>query len=215
MESATSIIPNAVSQVQSAVSSVIPDAISQVQSAASSVSTAIPNNITIGTKEFCVGFTRNVTCYDLPFNLSSILSADLRKLLQLNFTDIQSLNRTLTKVTGTTIYDCLALGFALALITVGVSACSMMYSAFGLTGVLGFRVLRAGNIVVGLLSCIPFSVAAFMLLALSIATKHLPSWIRVEQGEVVELCLGSLICFITLAAIGGTWQLLVASRFRA
>ncbi|KAE9969425.1 hypothetical protein EG328_006873 [Venturia inaequalis] len=104
----------------------IPAAISQVQSAASTLSTAIPSsieelipqNLSLGTKEFCIGLPHNVSCHSLPLNISSLIPTDVQKYFQPEWNDIEALSSALKQITPMAIYGALLLGLALMLVMV-------------------------------------------------------------------------------------------------
>jgi len=76
--------------IANSVATAIPSAISQVQSALNAAATAIskaikeliPKNCLLGTKQFCVGFTYNITCNNLPLTLSNIVLEEVKSFLR-------------------------------------------------------------------------------------------------------------------------------------
>lgn len=51
------------------------------------------------------------------------------------------------------------------------------------------------HLLFGSICCIlPFIVAVAIMDVLRLKTRHLPSWVQFEQGEVSSLCLGGLLC---------------------
>lgn len=178
------VIPNAISQVQTAVGT----GITEIPNA---IEALIPRNCSIGTKEYCVG---KFPCRNLPLNFSSIIPAEVERIFQLNVDDVQSLKQTLTKVTAVNMYHWLVLGLVLLLVLAIVSACPIFFPALCLTGILGFRFLRVGvHITFSLICCIPFIIAAVIFLILGSKAKHLPPWVQVEEGPVGKLCLGASV----------------------
>ena len=78
-----------------------------MQSAANIAATAIPKaieelipkNCSLGMKQFCVGFTHNMTCDDLPLTLSDIVLEEVKSFLGDQVNNLQSLERISMKVT--------------------------------------------------------------------------------------------------------------------
>jgi len=72
--------------IANSVATAIPSAISQVQSALNAAATAIPKaikelipkNCSLGTKQFYIGFTYNITYNDLPLTLSNIVLEEVK-----------------------------------------------------------------------------------------------------------------------------------------
>jgi hypothetical protein len=205
-------IQGGVQSVANGVATAIPGAISQVQSAANTLSTEIPNsvealiphNLSLGTKEFCIGLAQNVSCGQLPLNLSNIVSGEVKKYLQPYLSDIGSLNSAVMKITPVDIYYSPMLGLILMFIMVIMSICSMSFPLLCLSSILGSKILKVGVLLLlGTICCILFVIPVVILLVLESKTKQLPSWIWVEHGEVGKLTLWNLI-FVTIAAITST-----------
>jgi hypothetical protein len=186
-------VHNGVESAANGIATAIPGAVSQVQSAAATgalnaIKAAIPRNCSIGTKQFCVGLAHNISCNNLPLNLSSIISADVEKVFQVKLNDIRTMNGALAKVSAANIQGCLIAGFILVL----------AMTIFG-------RFFRFGiHLAFGLLCCIPFFVVTIVLYILKSKTQQLPPWIQVEQGEVGKLCLGGLYYAITMVLLSST-----------
>jgi hypothetical protein len=73
-------VPTQVLSVTSDAATAVSSVASQLQSVASVVATAVPGadaivprNISLGTKQFCVGFSNRLECNNLPVNTSEIL----------------------------------------------------------------------------------------------------------------------------------------------
>ena len=99
-------VHNGVESAANGITTAIPGAISQVQSAASTAATgaldaikaAIPRNCSIGTTQFCVGLVHNISCNNLPLNLSNIIPTDVEKVFQVKLNNIRVMNGALAKV---------------------------------------------------------------------------------------------------------------------
>ena len=130
--------------VANSVATAIPGAISQVQSAANAAATTIPKaieelipkNCSLGTKQFCVGFTHNITCDDLPLALSDIVPEEVKSFLGDQLNDLQSLEGISTKVTSAYIQDCLIVGLVLMLILATIFFCSIFGRLFCIAAIL-------------------------------------------------------------------------------
>ena len=76
--------------IANSVITAIPSAISQVQSASNVAATAIPKaikelipkNCSLGIKQFCVGFTYNITYNNLLLALSNIVLEEVKSFLR-------------------------------------------------------------------------------------------------------------------------------------
>jgi hypothetical protein len=200
--------PNIIQSLQSGVQSA--GVISHIQSAAITRSTAIPDsvealipqNLSLGTKEFCVGLMHNVSCSTLPFNLSSLVPTNVEKYLQPHVSDIESLSGSLMKITPLYIYDSLILGLILMLIMIIVSICSISF-------ILGLKALKVGLLLLlGTICCVLFVIPVIILSVLDSKAKQLPSWIQVEHGEVGKFTMWSLI-LVTIATITSTFMPIV------
>jgi hypothetical protein len=194
--------------VATGIATAVPGAISQVQSAANALSTLpesiealIPRNLSLGTKQFCIGLTKNVSCSQLPLNLSNLVPGEVEKYLQPDFSDIGSLNKAVMKITPIDIYYSLMLGLIIMVVMVIVSICSMAFPLACLSSILGLKMLKFGLLLLlGVICCILFVIPVVILLVLESKAKQLPSWIQVEHGDVGKLTLWSLV-YVTIAAV--------------
>lgn len=198
--------------VQSAANSIatkIPGVISQIQSAASSLSTSIPDlieariprNVSIGTNKFCIGLVHDVSCNDLPLNVSSLILIDVRKYLPPDLTDVESLNSALMKITPKDIYGSLIPRLVLMLIMIFVIIGLMFLPLGCLPRMIGLKVVKFGVLLVlGMICCVLFVIPVVFLSILDSKAKQVPSWIQVEHEEVGRLILWSL-CFVVIAAV--------------
>jgi hypothetical protein len=163
----------------------------------------IPKNCSIGTKKFCVGLAKNISCSALPVNLTRILTPDIEKLLQLNFEDIQPLSSSLTKVTAANIYYCLFSGLLGSLTMIGIYLFDTFFPLHCLANTFGLRILKAaGYLLLGLISAITFIIPFVILSTLKSKMNQLPSWITAEEGELRKLCEGGMISDLISAVLG-------------
>jgi hypothetical protein len=198
--------------IQSAASGIatkVPAGISQIQSAASTLATAIPDsieakiprNLSLGTKEFCIGLPHNISCHDLPFNISSLISTDVQNYFQTEWNDIGTLSSALTKITPTYIYGSLLLGLVIMLVMTVVTVCSMFVPMICLPGMLGSKIVKfVVLLLLGTISCVLFIMPVVILSLLNSKAKQLPSWIQTEHGEMGKLTVWGL-CLVVVAAV--------------
>ena len=198
--------------VANSAATAIPGAISQAQSAANTLATTIPDaiealvprNCSLGTKQFCVGFTHNNTCDDLPLTLSNIVSEDVKSFLGDQLDDLQSLEGISKKLTSAYIQDCLIVGLMLMLILITVFFCSIFGRFFCIAAILLKLSVRSRviiHLVLGIVCCIPLFIPATVLYIFQSKTKELPSEIEVKKGEASGLCLGALCCAIVMTLL--------------
>jgi hypothetical protein len=177
-----------------------PNMASQVRSAADAIETAIPQNCSVGTKQFCVGFPHKFLCYSLPLNVSKIIPTNVENLVQINLNDIRPLTDALAKVTTASIQDALVIGVTFIFIMSALSICTVFGRFLCLTAILlRFRILKVGTLLLlGLICCSPFLVATIVLYIVKSKTEHLPPWIQVEEGEVSRTSVEGLCCAIVM-----------------
>ena len=108
----------------SVLTTAIPAAASNIQSAASAAETAaineiealIPINCSLGTKQFCIGFTNHTKCNDLPFNVSNIILEAATSFVGNEIQALQPLEGILAKVMPANIQGCSILALVLILV---------------------------------------------------------------------------------------------------
>jgi hypothetical protein len=191
-------IQGGVQSVATGVATAVPSVVSQVQSAANALSTAlpesikalIPRNLSLGTKQFCIGLAHNISYSQLPLNLSNLIPGEVEKYLQPDFGDIGSLNKAVIKITLIDIYYSLMLGLIIMVVIAIVSICSIVFPLACLSSILGLKMLKVGLLLLlGVIYCILFVAPVVILLVLESKAKQLPSWIQVEHGEAGKLTL--------------------------
>jgi hypothetical protein len=200
------------SEAQSAASVLtvaIPAATSKIQSTAGTTETAgsdidaikalIPRNCSLGTKQFCVGFSTHTKCNDLPLNISDIIPEDIVNFVGDEIQALQSLEGLMAIVTPMNIQHLLILGLGLILVMA-------VLFGFLISGLLAFVkfFLRLGFcLVFGLLCFVSFLVPTVTLYHVQSKIQDLGSSIEVEKGNVANLCVGALCCaaFMVLAVI--------------
>ncbi|KAH8726712.1 hypothetical protein GQ44DRAFT_725897 [Phaeosphaeriaceae sp. PMI808] len=191
------------------IASEVPVAITQIQSAASTLTTTIPDsiealipqNLSLGTKQFCVGLPHNVSCHGLPLSISSLIPTDIQKYLQTEWNDIESLSSALKEITPTAIYRSLLLGLALMLVMAATTICLVFLPTIYLPSILGLKIVKFGVLLLlGTICCGLFIAPVIILGILNSKAKQLPSWIQVEHGEVGKFTVWSLV-LVGVAAI--------------
>jgi hypothetical protein len=101
-------ISAASSKVQGATGAVV-TAISDITNI-TAINAMIPRNCLLGTKQFCIGFDTNTTCYDLPLNISNIVPEAVVKFVSDEVKSLQPLEGILAKVTLASIQGWVILG---------------------------------------------------------------------------------------------------------
>ena len=190
----------------------IPGAISKVESAAGIIATTVPTTLeailpktcSLGTGQFCVGTAKNVTCSNLPLNLTQIIPLSFENLVPDSTDGFNALHTVLENISIPYIPRCLVLGLFLILVHVIVINCSLYgLVSFPTIGPLRFQYLRRAILLaLRLLCCIPFFVSVNVLDILRTNSSQLPSWIYVQYGGVYGICLGCLSCAVGLATLG-------------
>ena len=202
--------PNAVSEIQGAVSTavdsletVVPEIVSHVQSAANAIATAIPaaieeilpRNCSIGTTQYCIGRAENVSCHDLPPKILDILPAEIQETLGDKINGVPIVDAALANITTQSIQTTWIVGLLFMFLLVTTSLLSVFGYFFRLKL---WRVMF--HMMGGLIVCIPFLVPVVVLHVLRSKLNSLPSWIQVSQGDFTGLLIAGLSCmFIFLA----------------
>lgn len=180
--------------------SVIPEVVSQAQSIANTFATAIPGgvesiipqNLSIGTKQFCIGRANNISCHNLPPNISDILPAEIRSSLGDQLQSFEIFGKDLTNVTVNTIQNTWIAGLVLMFLLLVSSLLSV--SRWNLFQVRFRRVLF--HLTAGFIICIPFLIPVVILLVLQLRLNNLPSWIHRVQGDLTGLFTGGFCCVV-------------------
>ena len=102
----------------------IPTAASKIQSAIGTIEIAnidtikalILRNCSLGTKQFCIGFSTYTKCNDLPLNISDIIPEDIVNFVGDEIQALQPLEGLMAKVTPMNIQHLLILGLGLILV---------------------------------------------------------------------------------------------------
>lgn len=212
-------IPDVVSQAESVftdIATAIPDVISQVMTAAEGLATSLPNtieeniptNLTVGTRQFCVGFPHNVSCQDFPLNMSSFIPVNIANTLGVDISDIQRLESYFAKITTTNILGSLILGVILTFAIIPLTMAPIFGWATFLAGtILKLRILRAlSHFLFGLICCAFLAIPTGILYLLKSKIHQLPPWIDIQVGNVYESFMGSLGCAIAMVVLSSVLQ---------
>ncbi|KAF1961318.1 hypothetical protein CC80DRAFT_383912, partial [Byssothecium circinans] len=205
-----------------AVMTAAPEAASRIESAIGALATPsiedleqrIPNNISIGTRFVCVGYTRGISCSKLPLNLSSVVSgvtSGLPPMLSSSIDDalrdkVHHLQPTADRLGVVSVYfgKLLALGAILMVVLLMFFVCSSFALLSRVTNVisrLGVPYKMVALLSLGLVCCSPFVLLTALFVAVQVRTKALPPWIEAQSGEVSRLCFGALGCAVVMALL--------------
>ncbi|KAI9764077.1 MAG: hypothetical protein M1840_008881 [Geoglossum simile] len=197
---ATTAVPGAISSAATDVSGTI----SKVESAAKAAATAIPNadmikeliprNFSLGTKQFCIGFSNHTECKNLPLKISSAIPEAAIKILGNQLEELH-LEQIPTGII-TPIKYCLILGLMwvviIAIILAVTFASSMFSRLFCFGGLLARFVICLAS---GFLCLVSFLIpAAILHVVLERANHQLPPSIEIHKGEVSGYCWGTVGC---------------------
>ncbi|EUC27459.1 hypothetical protein COCCADRAFT_41815 [Bipolaris zeicola 26-R-13] len=171
-------------------------AISSAAATVQSIEDIVPKNCSLGIRRFCIGFEQDINCSDLPLNFSRLLPDGMQKLpssiqdaIKDRAESLSQLVETSNKFPVFSVPDTLISGLVLM---------SVVTRVFGI-----FKAVpRALSLLaLGLLCCSPFVLLGVILHTILSAADKLPSWVRVEVGEVCGLSFAALACALLLALI--------------
>ncbi|KAI1370453.1 hypothetical protein F4677DRAFT_363665 [Hypoxylon crocopeplum] len=210
-------IPDALTQIQSVagpiatqVQSAAGGLVTEVKSAAGAVATSVPSslgailprNCSLGTRQFCVAVGEHVSCSDLPLKLSSIIPSEVAQLGH-DFSVIEALDPSLSKIATPYIYDMLILGLVLICpMAFCFVFCLYRRSPFLVGSTSQRKAFRVAlYLVLGLAFCIPFVLPVAVLRVLRSQIVQRPSWIQVQESNLYGLCVGCLICAVATVLV--------------
>jgi hypothetical protein len=201
-------LSNAASIVATVISSVISQAKSVPSTATAAIPDAnaigklIPRNCSLGTKQFCVGFSNRIECNDLPLNVSNFLPEALTSFIGDQLHDLQPLEGTLAKLTSGFVQDWLISGLVLNLVMAVVFACSLVGLPYGLfLQQLTPRLTLALRLTIGLICVVSFLVPTTILHILCSKSQGLQSNIQAKKGDVSAYYFGALFCVIVMTVL--------------
>ncbi|KAH6883882.1 hypothetical protein B0T10DRAFT_564924 [Thelonectria olida] len=193
-------IPNIIKDIPDQVDS-IPDLFNGIPEL---IEELFPKNCSVGTGKFCVGLSSNISCSNLPLNMTDIIPPDILKSLGETFDIIRALDTALTKITAPYFRDTLIVGMVSSFVSVFV----LITSLYGWPSCFRGSIVRPGALcaavylVFGLILGVPFFIPTIILHILRSKLEQLPSWIQVQQGNVYGLCLGCLCCSLVIVIMG-------------
>lgn len=198
----------------------MPDVIeSAANAAATGVQVAIeshlPKNISLGTQDLCIGFTKNLTCKPLPLNLTELLLVDnlpdtFQSIVQDKVDSLQPFATALTNVVYIRIL--LIVGLISMLLFTIIFIATILSRLLCIVG----RLIRLGHlsrilvyIALWIICCLPIFIAALVLIVFQQKARLLPSWVEVQHGEVSRLCLAAFCCGIVMSFISAVSPTLI------
>ena len=163
----------------------------------------VPHNFSLGTTQFCLGFSHNLTCTNLPLNLSDVFPNGIDSLLGDRIDGI----RTFTAIFNKAFPWCIPVGLVSGLIYVLIVTASLLSSLLGRALCVPKIVRRVGDcskviplLVLGMICCVLLSIPTAILFLLRSNTETLSAYIDVKHGEMDRMMLGTLCC-TTLAML--------------
>lgn len=214
LNAAATRVADAAGRAGSAISSAVSQAESAISSAAATVQSIediVPKNCSLGIRRFCIGFEQDINCSDLPLNFSRLLPDGVQKLpssiqdaIKDRAESLSQLVETSNKFPVFSVPDTLISGLVLMSVVAILSLSLVLRYPQVVTRVFGIfkAVPRALSLLaLGLLCCSPFVLLGVILHTILSAADKLPSWVRVEVGEVCGLSFAALACALLLALI--------------
>jgi hypothetical protein len=213
-------IQNGANSILTVAATRVSDAAGHVQSAVSSATASlpriedyIPQNCSIGTEQFCVGYrhSQNLSCNHLPFDLSVLLPdaaqslpGPVRDAFREQMGRLSPLADHLDRLPSS-IDICLFTGLISVLLVV-VPFAWLGYSRWTSRKVATMpkQLVYLATPVVG---CTPYSALVVLQSRPMKEAKTLPAWVDVQQGVVLGLGVGLLVCamaFVTLLAFASS-----------
>ena len=166
---------------------------SKIQSAAGAAETAvealIPRNCSLGTRQFCVGFSNHTNCADLPLNISDIIPEAVTSFIGDGAQSLQPLEGIMAKVAPSIIQGSFAFGLGFLVIM----AALFVITIFRLLSITTFF-LRLGVCLVAVLSFIPFVIPTAILYQVQSDIRGLESIVGIKKGDVASKCTGVVFC---------------------
>jgi len=172
---------------------------SKIQSAAGAAETAvskigaiealIPRNCSLGTKQFCVGFSNHTKCNDLPLNISDIIPETITSFIGDEVQSLQPLEAIMAKVTPMFIQDSLIFGLGFLIFMATIFVCLIFKLIFVAT-----LFLRLGVSLLVILCFIPFIIPTTILYHIQSEIQRLRSVIKIKKGDTANQYMGTLVC---------------------
>jgi hypothetical protein len=213
-------IQNGANSILTVAATRVSDAAGHVQSAVSSAAASlpriedyIPQNCSIGTEQFCVGYrhTQNLSCSYLPFDVSALLPdaaqglpGPVRDAFREQMGRLSPSADDWDRLPGS-IDICLLVGLISVILVV------VPFVWLGSSKWTSRKVATMPKLLVYLatpvVGCTPYSALVALQSRVMIEAKGLPAWVDVQQGAVLGLSVGLLVCamaFVALLAVASS-----------
>ena len=201
-----------------AIDTAFSEAFSKIESAAGALATPIQEleqmiqgNRSIGTYKIYVSYLRDITCFDTPMNVSSLVldmtsrsSSLLTGGIKNAFLDgVNQLQPLADRLNNISMYfeKVLILGLVLMGFLFVVFMSSVFASLLDIFVRLGICFRAVIVLAFALMCCVLFAAPTISFELLRTAMKNLPLWIEAQSGEVSRLCLGAFVCAFHLALL--------------
>ncbi|KAJ5033269.1 hypothetical protein J3E74DRAFT_295812 [Bipolaris maydis] len=199
------------SQAESRITSAVSQAESAISSATAtlkSIEEIVPQNCSLGTKRFCIGYKQNINCSNLPLNFSSLLLEGVQKLpgpvqdaMRDRAEDLSQLVKSSTRFPALSVLDTLISGLVLMSIVMALSLSLALRRPQVVTRV--FDRLKAMPraltlLALGFICYSPLVLLGFILNTILKTASGLLMWIGVEKGGVCGLGFAALACALVL-----------------
>lgn len=183
---------------------------SAISSAAASlpqIEDYVPLNCSFGIKQYCVGYINkeNLTCSDTPFDISALLPVEIQALpgpvedvVRERIGDLSPLAGDLSSLPGA-VKICLIVGFICSSLVLGLFCYPAFYDSISQKASRNVRVLI--YLSMALACCAPYFVLILLQTKVVNEAKKLPAWVGVEEGEIIRLSSGLLVCAVVLVPL--------------
>ncbi|KAJ6196458.1 hypothetical protein J3E72DRAFT_396355 [Bipolaris maydis] len=183
-------------------------AISSATATLKSIEEIVPQNCSLGTKRFCIGYKQNINCSNLPLNFSSLLLEGVQKLpgpvqdaMRDRAEDLSQLVKSSTRFPALSVLDTLISGLVLMSIVMALSLSLALRRPQVVTRV--FDRLKAMPraltlLALGFICYSPLVLLGFILNTILKTASGLLMWIGVEKGGVCGLGFAALACALVL-----------------
>lgn len=186
--------------------------------------TLFPQNYSVGTSQFCIGYVHTVSCHDLPPSFHNVFPTALENATGVNFGLILSFEPALARLTFSSIKGILVTGLVIAACIVVITICFIRqwWSTipaserrfcqrwFGFLAGNQSIVLRTAIVFLsGTACCIPLIIPPLILLSVRSQLERLPlqPWFQVEFGQVLPLTIIAASCFMSAVTLASVSQI--------
>ena len=202
-------VPTQVLSVTGDAATAVSSVTSQLQSVASVVATAVPGadaivprNISLGTKQFCVGFSNRLECNDLPVNTSEILPQALTSPVAELVGDFHRLDGILSKLSPGYLMDSFIVGLATTTVTAVLFVCSIFGQNFGIVPLREYlSLIIILRLAISVICCVSFLIPTVIVYTLYSESEKLQSSIKVNRGHVGGYCLWGFFSAMVMAVL--------------